>query len=52
MKLFYRYNYNCPSRKAIQVFMNAIKTQNCGLISLSDNCTCKNKNYEITINFI
>ena len=51
MKLFYRYNYNCPSRKAIQVFMNAIKTQNCGLISLSDNCTCKNKNYEITINF-
>ena len=35
-----------------QVFMNAIKTQNCGLISLSDNCTCKNKNYEITINFI
>ena len=51
MKLFYRYNYNCPSRKAIQVFMNAIKTQNCGLISLSDNCVCKNKNYEITINF-
>jgi tRNA(Ile)-lysidine synthetase-like protein len=51
MKLFYRYNYNCPSRKAIQVFMNAIKTQNCGLISLSDNCICKNKNYEITINF-
>ena len=51
MKLFYRYNYNCPSRKAIQVFMNAIKTQNCGLISLSDNCECKNKNYEITINF-
>jgi tRNA(Ile)-lysidine synthetase-like protein len=51
MKLFYRYDYNCPSRKAILVFMNAIKTKNSGFISLSDNCVCKNNNYEITINF-
>lgn len=51
MKLFYHYNYNCPSRKAILVFMNAIKTKNSGFISLSDNCVCKNNNYEITINF-
>jgi tRNA(Ile)-lysidine synthetase-like protein len=51
MKLFYCYNYNCPSRKAILVFMNAIKTKNSGFISLSDNCVCKNNNYEITINF-
>jgi tRNA(Ile)-lysidine synthetase-like protein len=52
MKLFYHYDYNCPSRKAILVFMNAIKTKNSGFISLSDNCVCKNNNYEITINFI
>ena len=51
MKLFYRYNYNCPSRKAIQVFMNSIKTKNSGFISLSDNCVCKTDNYEITIIF-
>jgi tRNA(Ile)-lysidine synthetase-like protein len=51
MKLFYHYDYNCPSRKAILVFMNAIKTKNSGFISLSDNCVCKNNNYEITINF-
>ena len=51
MKLFYRYNYNCPSRKAIQVFMNSIKTKNSGFISLSDNCVCKTYNYEITIIF-
>ena len=51
MKLFYKFNYNCPSRKAILVFMNAIKMKNNGFISLSDNCVCKNNNYTITINF-
>jgi tRNA(Ile)-lysidine synthetase-like protein len=51
MKLFYNFNHNCPSRKAIQVFMNAIKTKNNGFISLSDNCVCKNNNFEITIIF-
>lgn len=51
MKLFYRYGKNCPSRKAIEVYMRSIKTKNVGYISLSDSCLCRNKNYEITIEF-
>ena len=51
MKLFYHYGKNCPSRKAINVFMQSIQTKNVGYISLSDSCVCRNKNYEITINF-
>ena len=51
MKVFYRYNKNCPSRKAIQVFMNSIKTKNVCAITLSDKCLCKNKNNIITIEF-
>lgn len=51
MKLFYRYGKNCPSRKAIDVFMRSIKIKNVGYISLSDSCVCRNKNYEITIEF-
>lgn len=51
MKVFYRYNYNCPSRKAILVFMNSIKTKNVCAITLSDKCLCKNKNNIITIEF-
>ena len=51
MKLFYRYGKNCPSRKAIEVYMRSIKTKNVGYISLSDSCVCRNKNFEITIEF-
>lgn len=51
MKIFYKYGKNCPSRKAIKVFMNSIKEKNVGFISLSQSCICRNKNYEVMINF-
>ena len=52
MKLFYHYGKNCPSRKAINVFIGTIQLKKVGYISLSDSCECRNKNYEITINFL
>lgn len=51
MKIFYKYGKNCPSRRAIQVFINTIQTVNVSYISLSDYCKCRNKNDEITIEF-
>lgn len=51
MKIFYRYNKNCPSRKSIQVFMNSIKSKNVSTITLSNNCVCKNINNSIIIEF-
>lgn len=51
MKIFYKYNKNCPSRKAINVFMNSISNINVCFISLSDCCVCYNKNYHILIEF-
>jgi tRNA(Ile)-lysidine synthetase-like protein len=51
MKIFYKYGKNCPSRKAINVFIKLIQTKNVAFISLSDSCICRNKNYEITIDF-
>jgi len=52
MKLFYKYGHNCPSKKAIQVFMRAVNYKNNGLISLTHECVCKSKNYELTIEFL
>jgi len=52
MKLFYNYGHNCPSKKAIQVFITAINLNNNGLISLTHDSVCKNKNYELTIEFL
>ena len=52
MKLFYKYEHNCPSKKAVQVFMTAINSKNNGLISLTHECVCKTKNYELTIEFL
>ena len=51
MKIFYRYNKNCPSRKAINVFINSISFKNICYISLSDCCICYNKNFNISIRF-
>lgn len=52
MKIFYFYDKNCPSRKAINVFMNAINSDNNNcFISLSDTCLCKKENYNISIEF-
>jgi len=51
MNVFYKYGKNCPSRKGIQTFMNNIQTKNVCFISLSNSCVCRNKNYEITIEF-
>jgi tRNA(Ile)-lysidine synthetase-like protein len=51
MKIFYNFGKNCPSRKGIQTFMNSIKTKNVCYISLSNNCNCRNKNFEIKIIF-
>lgn len=52
MKLFYNYRHNCPSKRAVQVFMSSIKSKNNGLISLTHDCVCKSKNYEISIEFL
>lgn len=49
--IFFHYGKACPSRKAIQVFMNAIQTKNVSYISLSNSCVCRNKNNNITIEF-
>ena len=49
-KLFYRYGYNCPSRKGIRTFMNSIPGIN--KASLSDNCVCKIVNNKVNIVFI
>ena len=50
-KIFFHFGKNTPSRKAIQVFMNAINTKNVCYISLSNSCVCRNKNNNITIEF-
>ena len=50
-KIFIQSGKSCPSRKAIQVFMNAIKTKNVGYISISNSCVCYNKNFNIKIEF-
>ena len=52
MKIFYNYGHNCPSKKAIRVFITAINNNNDGLISLTHQCVCKNKNSELTIEFL
>ena len=52
MKIFYNYGHNCPSKKAIKVFITAINNNNDGLISLTHQCVCKNKNSELTIEFL
>lgn len=40
MKIFYRYQYNCPSNKSIMMFMNFINTRKNGKFSLSNKCSC------------
>jgi hypothetical protein len=40
MKIFYRYQYNCPSNKSIMMFMNFINTRKNGKFSLSNKCLC------------
>ena len=50
-KLFFHYGKPCPSRKAINVFMNSIQIKNVSYISISNLCICYNKNYNITIKF-
>ena len=49
MKIFYKYNKNCPSRKGIQTFINSIPSN--GRISLSSYCICSIKNYNISLVF-
>lgn len=51
MNIFYKYGNNCPSRKGIQTFINNIQIKSVCYISLSNSCVCRNKNYEITIEF-
>ena len=51
-KLFHKFSRHAPSRKGVSTFMNSIKTKNVSNISLSNECKCRNKNYEITITFI
>ena len=51
-KLFHKFSRHAPSRKGVTTFINSIKTKNVSNISLSNECKCRNKNYEITITFI
>ena len=51
MKIFYKYGINCPSRKAINVFINSIKQKKKLYISLSNHCICKYNNNNIIIEF-
>ena len=52
MNLFYNYGKHCPSKRAVQVFIAAIKSNNNGYISLTHDSVCKSKNYELTIEFL
>ena len=49
MKIFYKYNLNCPSRKGIQTFIDHINR--IGYVSISKNCKCYIKNYDVEIKF-
>jgi tRNA(Ile)-lysidine synthetase-like protein len=55
MKIFYSYGKKCPSRSGIQTFMNSIKIlTDAGRMtraSISNNCTCMIRNYNIKIVF-
>ena len=50
-KIFYKFGKSIPSKKGITSFMNNIKSKNVSYISISNTCVCRNKNYEITIEF-
>ena len=50
-KIFYKYGQPSPSKKSVITFINNIKTKNVSYISISNNCVCRNKNYEITLTF-
>lgn len=49
--IFYKFGKSSPSKKGITSFMNNIQTKNVSYISISNTCVCRNKNYEITIEF-
>ena len=49
MKIFYKFNKNCPSRKALHSFMNSIP--GIGQIPISNSCICNIKNDDVKIVF-
>ena len=52
MRLFYKYNHNCPSRKSIQNFLNILIIQkNCNIL-ISNKTICKLRNNWVYIEFI
>lgn len=56
MKIFYHYNLNCPSKRGVQTFINAIMEDNITThkrnISLVNTCQCTIKNSLVTITIL
>lgn len=56
MKIFYNYNLNCPSKRGVQTFINAIMKDNITThkrnISLANTCQCIIKNSLVTITIL
>ncbi len=51
MKIFYKYDKNCPSSKGIETFINSINRKDVCYISISNECTCRKVNNQIKIEF-
>jgi len=55
MKIFYQYGKKSPARRGVQTFMNSIKilttSGRMARASISDNCTCMIRNYNVKIIF-
>lgn len=56
MKIFYHYNLNCPSKRGVQTFINAIMEDNITThkrnISIANTCQCTIKNSLVTITIL
>ena len=51
MRIFYHFGKNAPSYKGIETFMRDISIRKVSYISLSNQCSCRNKNLYITFEF-
>jgi tRNA(Ile)-lysidine synthetase-like protein len=52
MDLFNQFNLSYPSRKGVQTFINNIQHKTVCYASISNNCKCYIKNYNVLITFI
>lgn len=49
MKVFYKYNLNCPSNKSVYMFMKFIKEKTRGAFALTKSCSCFLENNRFSI---